>query len=278
MKIVLVIKNGTHQTLAAGTGIIAEGATDAAADSALVGQSTRNIYEAVPGCPRDLGEVEAGSYVFDADGNDIAGLDFLTLVRPFEVRTNDGDQFIVIPHTGKSSGDDPAIKKLQPSHFFLLRHPEADPADDEMSELKIRPYIQPAPNLPVKIDIVPEFGDPSSGDFDDNPDAKIDSVLSALDTKLDAVIADIKAEQNKAAVNSGNDPSIMIITRGLVNAGDQNSDDIDKRLGEIERKISAALENAIKVTTLSFGNEIPACIDGTPACWSLNRSVSVYSR
>jgi len=245
---------------------------DAAAvsSSAEIAREARQWYENVTNCPRDLGEVEAGSYVFDGDGNSLAGLDFLTLSRPFEVASVDGERFIVFPEGGDKTKKDPAIKPMELSGVFLKRHPSNTDDDDETSKLKIKPYIPGAPSLPVVMSY------PSTGELADDQVER--DVIEKLEADMVNVVKDVlerleKAKKRQAAPEPGN---VLLVVRAQEISDADTSARVDEILKRLQQKIDGVLNNKAKLTTVSFGNELPICNDETIACWQANRSAMIY--
>ena len=259
----------------AGTNIITESAVDAAVESAVVGKSTRNIFEAVPGCPRDLGATEAGAYVFDESGNNLAGFDFKAPIHPFEVVSLNGERLIILPEGGGKTTTNPAITQLKLRSLLV----EPYPAMDELEPKKTTEEILRLVNnqidrsdityLPVKEEVEDD------GEFDE-------AYVQAIQNEIEALIKRrSKDPQNRNPQNTGASDfdGIFVHIRTPSYSSEQLAEQqrrreakLKKTLDDIQRKID------VVINAVSSGDEIPACIQDSPACWSVNRGVSIYTK
>jgi hypothetical protein len=220
-----------------------------------------------PYCLKGLGGVLAGSYVFDGDGNELAGQDFPEPARLLlgSFLLDDDDEkdvkdFLVIPEGGAPRRGDPALEIFSYADAIIVDYPvrRGDVATDGTVQGKGKTYAPPAPDLPVTVtyQVIPG-GDPTDVIY-----APINPLLAALE---DAWPVPASAPEKNGEV--------LIVTRGL---NGNAANELKERLKTIREKIKKVLGPSVKIRTVSFGQEIPVCTDNSDACWSMNRSTIVY--
>jgi len=222
----------------------------------------------MPSCPRDIGAMSAGSYLYDNEGNEFGAFDFPEGIRGYTLRSATDESFITFPIGGKGATATPAIKQMKLSGIVMRRHPDAPKTDDGSSNMKIAPYIPGAPELPVVVtyhhlDAEEDTGTPVTDQ----------ALIDALRTHLDDLLKEKAGVPDAAAENGGGD--VLIVLRGESPRSEEEAKHLEARVA----KINALFESQWgpgKVTTVSFGQELPVCRATTQECWSVNRSAMIY--
>lgn len=244
--------------------------------AAIVGANAENGTRLRPSyCPQDLGNAwGAGSYVYDADYNQLAGQDFEESGRIYKAaqlwfdedweRTHgdpeDSDKVIVIGEGGDERAGDPAIKIADFYNAIIVDYPVLKREPDDPDGPVQGPggtYAPPAPELPVTVTY--QLLNPS--DYD--PDV-VEAPIGELEDRILSSVPEIDIEP---------DGEVLIITR---NIRSENQESGMERARRIQQTFRRAVGDGVSVRVYSFGNELPICNDNTDECWSMNRSTIAY--
>lgn len=241
-----------------------------AADAAVASEAEASyaFRGFMPGCPRDIGAMSAGSYLYDNEGNEFGAFDFPEGIRGYTLRSAADESFITFPIGGKGADATPAIKQMTLSGIVMQRHPDAPPTDDGSSKMKIAPYIPGAPELPVVVTY-------NTLDADDDPGTPIidDALIDTLKAHLDGLLKRGAAETEPAAATTDGD--VLVVLRGKSPRTEEEAKRLEARIAKINALFESQWGRG-KVTTVSFGQELPICSATTQECWSVNRSAFIY--
>lgn len=254
---------------AAGLGAASESVADeAVVATPAAGQSVgREFYAYVSGCPRGLGSGwDVGSSVFDDQGTDLAGFYFKTNPYAYEVVSTDGQRFVVFPENEPESRKDPAIVQLVLGGLLVERSPNMTEKERRKTVEELQRFVHRR-GMNSQINSLPLRTDYDSDEIFD------EAYVEAIQNEIEVLIKHRSKDLGNRS--SGAPENILINIR-------YSSKDLAAQQKRIEKRINKAiakirLRNNSNVTALSFGNELPICADdSSDACWSLNRSVSIY--
>lgn len=243
-----------------------------APDSAVEASATPTDGRTVstdPDCPRDLGRnLDAGSYVFDKDGNDLAGFDFQTNPHLYEVFDQHSRRYLVFPEGGKGPANNPAVKKMKLETLLVDAsvYPKEHDHDEAMKDIQnLIPGSQETEikYLPTK----------SSGQTQQELE---DALVEAVQKEIEALVERLN-KKIRAAVPDTED-SILVGVR----MSNFSSAELAEQQQRIKAKIIKALETAKanvgkRIIIMHFGSELPACAIALSSCRAINTSVALYS-
>ena len=233
------------------------------------------------GCPKVFGEIwGSGSQTMDKDHNPISeqwfsdGVDAVIVrespwivddyISPEDEQAFGEVEFLAIGEGGPDRLTDPAIQPLPVSRLIVVDYPiRGGDGTGHLSWGKNKkPYIPGAPELPVTV-----FGRvPKKVE-----EPKVQPYVPAYDI-ISGIVSELEKEVDKRT--AGNDrPEFLLVVRGT-NLVIEEFPEVD--VMERVRAIRKVLKERGKLTTVSFGDELPICRTNDDRCWSLNRSSMLY--
>ena len=233
------------------------------------------------GCPKVFGEIwDSGSQTMDKDHNPISeqwfsdGVDAVIVrespwivedyISPEDERAFGEVEFLAIGEGGPDRLADPAIYPLPVSKMIVVDYPiRGQGGNGHLSWGKNKkPYIPGAPELPVTVfGRIPKKDEEPSVQPYVSPYAVISGIVSELEDEI---------EKRTEGIDR---PEFLLVVRGgnLV-VEEYPDEDVMERV----QAIRGVLEKRGKLTTVSFGDELPICRTDDDLCWSLNRSSILY--